>query len=119
MMHAKVLLLGNVAELRIFTIISKTTNLHRDHKPMEHFDHTTALAELIGIAGFGLYVLTYSLLTFRVIRSPSLLYFAMNLTAASCVLIGLSSSFNLASAMIQIFWISMSLIGIMLHLRRA
>lgn len=85
---------------------------------MQYFNHTTALAELIGIAGFGLYVLTYGLLTFRVIAGHSLIYFAMNLTAASCVLIGLSSSFNLASAMIQIFWISMSLIGIMMQLRR-
>lgn len=86
---------------------------------MQFLDHTLALAELIGIAGFGLYVLTYGLLTFRVISGQCICYFAMNLTAASCVLIGLSSSFNLASAMIQIFWISMSLIGIMLQFRRA
>lgn len=86
---------------------------------MQFFNHTSALADLIGIAGFGLYVLTYGLLTFRVLNGHSLCYFAMNLTASSCVLIGLTSSFNLAAAMIQIFWISMSMIGIMLHLRRA
>ncbi|WP_298860497.1 hypothetical protein [uncultured Sulfitobacter sp.] len=86
---------------------------------MQLFPHPSALAELIGIAGFCLYVLTYGLLTFRFISGPSVLYFTMNLTASSCVLIGLSSSFNLASAMIQIFWISMSLIGITLQLRRS
>lgn len=86
---------------------------------MQFLTHTPALAELIGIAGFGLYVLTYGLLTFRILNGQSVSYFTMNLAAATCVLIGLSSSFNLASAMIQIFWISMSLIGIMLHLRRA
>lgn len=86
---------------------------------MQFLTRTPALAELIGIAGFGLYVLTYGLLTFRILNGQSVSYFTMNLAAATCVLIGLSSSFNLASAMIQIFWISMSLIGIMLHLRRA
>lgn len=85
---------------------------------MQLLTHTPALAELIGIAGFCLYVLTYALLTFRFVSGQSVLYFALNLTAASCVLIGLSNSFNLASAMIQIFWISMSLIGITLQLRR-
>lgn len=80
---------------------------------------TTAPAELIGIGGFCLYVLTYSLLTLRVISGHSLKYLLMNLTAASSVLIGLTTSFNLAAAMIQIFWITMSLIGIALHLRRS
>jgi phage shock protein PspC (stress-responsive transcriptional regulator) len=42
----------------------------------------------------------------------------MSLTAATCVLIGLSASFNLAAAMIQIFWMTISVIGIALHLRR-
>ena len=86
---------------------------------MPFLNHTPALAELIGVGGFCLYVLTYALLTFRVVTAPSLTYFCMNLTAASCVLIGLTASFNLASAMIQIFWISMSLIGITLQLMRA
>ncbi|MDG1069876.1 MAG: hypothetical protein P8P40_16095 [Sulfitobacter sp.] len=86
---------------------------------MPFLNHTPALAELIGVGGFYLYVLTYPLLTFRVVTAPSLTYFCMNLTAASCVLIGLTASFNLASAMIQIFWISMSLIGITLQLMRA
>ena len=85
---------------------------------MQYLNHTTALAELIGIAGFGLYVLTYGMLTFRIVAGHSAIYFALNLSAASCVLIGLSSSFNLASAMIQIFWISMSLVELMMHFRR-
>lgn len=76
------------------------------------------LAEVVGIAGFGLYVLSYALLTFRMVRGNSVLYFTLNLTASSCVLIGLTASFNLASALIQIFWISMSLIGITLQVMR-
>ncbi|WP_443070205.1 CBU_0592 family membrane protein [Sulfitobacter sp.] len=79
---------------------------------------TTAPAELIGIGGFCLYVTTYTLQNLRVISGHSLRYMCMNLTASSSVLIGLTSSFNLAAAMIQIFWITISLIGIALHVRR-
>lgn len=86
---------------------------------MQLITHTSTLPELIGIAGFCIYVLTYGLLTFRILSGQSISYFALNLTASSCVLISLTSSFNLASAMIQIFWISMSLIGITLQIRRA
>lgn len=78
-----------------------------------------SLAELVGVAGFGLYVATYAMLTFRIIQGATVLYFTLNLTAASCVLIGLTASFNLASAMIQIFWIVMSLIGIAYQTRHA
>lgn len=72
----------------------------------------------IGVLGFALYVLTYSLLTLRVLQGCSPRYFALNLAAASCVLIGLTGNFNLASAMIQLFWVAMSLLGLMLHIMR-
>lgn len=77
-----------------------------------------AITEIIGVLGFCLYVTAYSLLTLRVLTTSSVVYFVINLTAASCVLIGLSTSFNLASALIQMFWVCMSLVGIALHLRR-
>ncbi|MFK7836639.1 MAG: hypothetical protein AB8B60_10495 [Sulfitobacter sp.] len=76
------------------------------------------LAELIGVLGFVLYVSAYSMLTLRVLSTKSVSYFILNLTAASCVLIGLTASFNLASALIQLFWVVMSLIGITLHILR-
>ncbi len=85
---------------------------------MQFFNQVPALAEAIGLAGFCIYVLTYSLLTLRVVKAPSIPYFCMNLTASSCVLVGLSASFNLAAAMIQVFWITISLVGIALHLLR-
>jgi len=76
------------------------------------------LFDVIGVAGFGLYVLNYALLTFRRMKSDQIAYFAMNGVAASMVLVGLLSSFNLASAMIQIFWIGISAIAIFIRLRR-
>ena len=74
--------------------------------------------ETIGVIGFCLYVLAYTLLTLRILAGNSVRYFALNLVAATCVLIGLTASFNLASALIQLFWVVMSLIGITLHLVR-
>jgi len=74
--------------------------------------------ELIGIAGFALYVINYSLLTLRFMSGQSLSYFVLNLLAAAFVLVGLTVSFNLASAMIQLFWVVMSTLGIALRLMR-
>ena len=79
--------------------------------PPEFFD-------AIGIAGFGLYVFNYGLLTFQRIGSETTVYFAINWLAATFVLIGLTTSFNLASALIQIFWIVISTIAIIIRLRQ-
>jgi len=74
--------------------------------------------EVIGVLGFALYVLNYMLLTLRVLCGDCIKFFVLNLLAASCVLIGLSVSFNLASALIQVFWITLSIIAIALRLYR-
>lgn len=76
-----------------------------------------AIFDAVGVAGFGLYVLNYTLLTFRKIKTENILYFVINGSAATMVLIGLSSSFNLASAMIQIFWVGISIVAIIIRLR--
>ncbi len=73
--------------------------------------------EMIGVAGFGLYVLNYTLLTFHRLHSGDAAYFAINLIAAGCVLTGLLVSFNLASAMIQAFWILISTAAIAVRIR--
>lgn len=74
--------------------------------------------DAIGVAGFGLYVMNYSLLTLGRLRSEQVTYFVVNWIAASMVLIGLMASFNLASALIQIFFIGISTVGIIVRLRR-
>lgn len=76
------------------------------------------IPQAIGVLGFALYVLAYSLLTTRILRGDSPRYFLLNLAASSCVLIGLSASFNLASALIQLFWVIMSILGIIMHFVR-
>jgi len=74
--------------------------------------------EALGILGFTLYVLSYVLLTMGKVSSDNAPYFVMNLCAASLVLIGLTASFNLASAMIQIFWVAVSIFAIATRLSR-
>ncbi len=85
---------------------------------MTYFILSNTMVELIGVGGFFLYVANYTMLTLRILTGDCLLYFALNVAAASMVLIGLSASFNLASALIQTFWVVMSLIGIAMRLRR-
>lgn len=74
--------------------------------------------EAVGVIGFVVYVVNYMLLTFEKICSEHVTFFVLNWIAASCVLVGLSASFNLASAMIQVFWILVSTVAIIIRLRR-
>lgn len=77
----------------------------------------STIFDAIGIAGFGLYVLNYTLLTFQRVKSESIIYFVINGTAACLVLVGLTSAFNLAAAMIQIFFICISCVAIVIRWR--
>ncbi len=78
-----------------------------------------SLFEVIGVTGFVLYVINYGLLTIGKLTSQQAGYFVLNWLAATFVLIGLMSSFNLASALIQVFWIVISSWGIYVRFGRA
>lgn len=78
----------------------------------------TQVYEFIGVSGFILYVANYFLLTAGKLAAEQPLYYILNGFAALFVLIGLTSSFNLASALIQIFWIAISGWGIYLRFGR-
>ncbi len=73
---------------------------------------TVEVYQAIGVAGFVLYMLSYFLLQIGKIEGSGNIYILMNLTAASFVLVSLVHNFNLASALIQISWILISLIGL-------
>ena len=81
------------------------------------FDPT--LLDRIGVCGFVLYVVNYTLLTLGWVSGDSVQYFAVNFVAAALVLIGLSGNFNLASALIQSFFITMSTLGIAIRILRS
>lgn len=68
--------------------------------------------DIAGLSGFCLYVGVYASLQMGRIDGNSISYTFVNASAASLVLISLLQNFNLASALIQIMWISISVIGI-------
>ena len=70
------------------------------------------ICQAIGLAGFAMYMLSYFLLQIGKVRGESGTYATMNLSAASMVLISLIHEFNLPSALIQVAWILISLIGL-------
>lgn len=77
------------------------------------------LWDLIGLAGATVYVGAYTLSALDALPSQSWQYYAIKLVAAGLVLTGLlGGDFNLASAVIQVFFVAVSLLGLGLHFSR-
>ncbi len=72
--------------------------------------------EALGLLGATVYSVSYVLSAYDRLPSQSPLYYLSKLVAAVLVLISLSQNFNLASAVIQIFFVTVSVIGIFRHL---
>ena len=68
--------------------------------------------EALGVLGVLIYMGSYVLLNVGYIAGQGYHYALINMVAAICVLASLSQSFNLASAMIQVCWIAISLYGL-------
>lgn len=77
------------------------------------------LCRVIGLIGFLLYVVGFFCLSVGRLDSRQPLYFALVLTASTCVLVSLWADFNLSAALIQGFYIFMSLGAILKRLRAA
>lgn len=63
----------------------------------------------VGLLGFAIYVLAFLSLSLGRLTSTRPLYFIMVFVASSCVLASLWADFNLPAALIQSFYIVMSL----------
>lgn len=70
------------------------------------------LADIIGMAGTSLVVGAFFLLQLNKVSPKGLVYNLMNLAGALFLLFSLCINFNLASFVIEIFWIAASLIGL-------
>lgn len=68
-----------------------------------------------GIAGFLAYVVAYGLLQVGRLDGNGVPYTLLNILAATLVLVSLLRDFNLASALIQVTWISLGLVGLLLR----
>lgn len=69
------------------------------------------LAGATGLVGVAFYLGSYAALQAGLIRGSGYLYAVLNLIAAALVLVSLTAEFNLSSAIIQISWILISVVG--------
>jgi len=77
-----------------------------------HVMGADSLHRAAGIAGVAFYLGSYSLLLSGILRGSGYAYASLNLVGAALVLFSLSREFNLASALIQISWIAISVFGL-------
>lgn len=76
------------------------------------------ISDAIGMLGTLLVVLAYFLMQLERLDPRALGYNLINLVGASCLLFSLCFTFNLASFVIELFWITASLIGLWKYRRR-
>lgn len=70
------------------------------------------ITQILGITGAVVYLSSYALLQLGFIKGESNIYAAMQLSAASMVLISLTTQFNIGSLFIQVSFIALSLYAI-------
>ncbi|MDA7428671.1 hypothetical protein PGB28_09385 [Primorskyibacter aestuariivivens] len=70
----------------------------------------------LGVCGFLLYIGTFAALQLRLIDGNGAPYTLLNIAAAALVLISLIHDFNLASALIQVSWVVIGIVGLGLRL---
>jgi predicted membrane protein len=66
----------------------------------------------IGLAGVSCVLMAYFLLQLERVRSDGLGYLLLNLVGASLLIVSLMVTFNLASFVIEICWLAISLFGL-------
>jgi hypothetical protein len=76
------------------------------------------LIDAIGMLGTFLVVMAYCLLQLDRTDPRGLSYNLINLVGAALLLLSLCFNFNLASFVIEIFWIAASLVGLWKYLQR-
>lgn len=72
----------------------------------------TLYSDIIGMTGTALVVLAYFLLQMERLDPKGLSYNLINLAGAGLLMVSLTYTFNLASFVIEIFWIAASLLGL-------
>ena len=68
--------------------------------------------QICGLLGAGFYIASYTLLQIGRLEGDSAMYILLNVAGALCVLLSLLKEFNLATAVIQLTFLSMSVVGI-------
>ena len=74
--------------------------------------------DAIGIIGVAIILVVYYLLQVERMQSDELIYSVINLVGALLIVVSLLYSFNLASFIIEICWIAISLVGIVRYYQK-
>ena len=74
--------------------------------------------DAVGIFGVTIILIVYYLLQTERMKSDQLAYSVVNLIGALLIVVSLYFQFNLASFIIEIFWILISIIGIVRYFRK-
>lgn len=74
-------------------------------------------SDFVGNIGVFFVLLSYVLLQAEKLKSTDLIYSALNTAGAVLVLVSLSVTFNLSSFIIEIFWLFISLYGLLKAIR--
>jgi hypothetical protein len=74
--------------------------------------------DLIGSVGVGLIIITYILLQAEKVKSESLGYSLANAIGASLIAFSLLFNFNLSAFIVEVFWLLISLYGIIRYFLR-
>ena len=74
--------------------------------------------DVIGNIGVVFIILAYFLLQTNKIKSTGIKYSVFNIVGASLVIISLIENFNMSAFIIEVFWVAISLIGIIKHFNR-
>ena len=75
------------------------------------------LIDLVGNIGVGMIVVTYLLLQLDRISSSDVAYSVLNALGASLIVVSLIVDFNLSALLMEVFWVLISLMGIVRHWR--
>ena len=78
---------------------------------------TYGLLDVAGIIGASLLMVAYLLLQINKLQSFGLVYSLLNAVGALLIVFSLLVNFNLAAFVIEVFWVLISLIGIIRYLR--
>ena len=72
--------------------------------------------DFLGNIGVFLIILSYLLLQLDKVKSSNLFYSVMNFLGALLVIISLLENFNMSALIIEVFWVIISIIGIVRYL---
>jgi multidrug transporter EmrE-like cation transporter len=78
---------------------------------------TYGLLDFVGNVGVVLLMITYLLLQLNKLESSGIAYSLLNAIGASLIVLSMWANFNLSAFVIEVFWVLISLVGIVRYLR--